>query len=67
MTPDSWAQIDQLLARALELPAAERAAFLTKACGGDKEMRRELDSLLVAHTEAEEGFLTTPADRKSVV
>jgi Tol biopolymer transport system component len=61
MTPESWAQIDQLLARALELPAAERAAFLAEACGGDKEMRRELDSLLVAHTEAEEGFLTTPA------
>ena len=54
MMPDRWSQIDQLLAKALELPATEQAAFLAEACGGDAEMRREVESLLVAHKEAEE-------------
>jgi serine/threonine-protein kinase len=37
---------------ALETPPAERAAFLDQACGGDKELRREVDSLLAADAEA---------------
>jgi serine/threonine protein kinase len=61
MTPDRWSQIDQLLAKALELHEARRAAFLAEACGGDAELRREVESLLVAHRNAEEDFLTTPA------
>ncbi|MFN0110598.1 MAG: protein kinase domain-containing protein [Blastocatellia bacterium] len=61
MTPERWAQIDQLLAQALEFPAAEQAAFLAEACGGDTELRREVESLLVAHLEAEADFLSTPA------
>jgi len=61
MTPERWAQIDQLLAQALECPAAEQAAFLAEACGGDAELRREVESLLVAHLEAEADFLSTPA------
>jgi serine/threonine protein kinase/dipeptidyl aminopeptidase/acylaminoacyl peptidase len=61
MTPERWAQIDQLLAQALEIPAAERAAFLAEACGDDAELRSEVESLLVAHLEAEADFLSTPA------
>src|SRR4051812_11768560 len=60
MTPDRWSQIDQLLAKALELPDAERAAFLAEACAGDAELRSEVESLLAAHQAAED-FLTTPA------
>ena len=36
-----------------------RAAFLDEACGGDGELRREVDSLLAAH-EAAGGFLSSP-------
>ncbi len=61
MTPERWAQIDQLLAKVLEQPNAERAAFLAKACAGNEELRRELESLLAAHQEAEADFLSTPA------
>ena len=61
MTPERWAQIDQLLEQALERPASERAAFLAAACGADTGLRREVESLLVAHQDAEAEFLATPA------
>lgn len=61
MTPEKWKQIDQLLAQALERSAAEREFFLTEVCGGDVELRREVESLLVAHQAAEVDFLATPA------
>ncbi len=56
---DRWRRIDELVERALELPAPERAAFLEEACGGDDSLRREVDSLL-AHDRDDE-FLATPA------
>jgi tetratricopeptide (TPR) repeat protein len=40
-----------LYAASLE-PAAERAAFLERACGDDQELRRELESLLAFGEEA---------------
>ena len=60
MTPERWAQVDQLLATALELSGAERAAFLAEACGEDVALRHEVESLLRAHHDAETAFLTTP-------
>jgi serine/threonine protein kinase len=41
-------RIEALFEAAVELPAAERAAFLERACGRDRAMRRELDALLAA-------------------
>ena len=37
---------------ALARPPAERAAFLSDVCGHDRELRSEVESLLVAHAEA---------------
>jgi non-specific serine/threonine protein kinase/serine/threonine-protein kinase len=45
---------------ALALDPAARAAFLEQACGGDTELRREVDSLLEANEQAR-GFLSGPA------
>jgi serine/threonine protein kinase/Tol biopolymer transport system component len=59
--PDRWTQIDRLLDAALDRPGGERAAFLAKACVGDEELRREVESLLAAHDEAENNFLQIPA------
>ena len=53
MNPDRWAKIDQLLDDAMELPLAERSAFLNQACGKDDELRREVESLLAAHQKAD--------------
>ncbi|NOT59716.1 MAG: protein kinase, partial [Acidobacteria bacterium] len=60
MTAERWSQIDRLLAEALEHTVAERAAFLTEACGDDAALRREVESLLEAHQEAEADFLSSP-------
>jgi len=41
-----WEKVEQLYNAALERPEAERAVFLGEACGGDEELRRDLESLL---------------------
>ncbi|HEX2522618.1 MAG TPA: serine/threonine-protein kinase, partial [Terriglobia bacterium] len=60
MTPERWKQIDELLDSALQREASQRAAFLEKACAGDEELRREVESLL-AHKEQAEDFIEEPA------
>ncbi len=54
-----WHQIEELLQSALDVDPAERAAFLTRECGTDKELRHEVDALLRA--EASGAALETPA------
>jgi WD40 repeat protein/serine/threonine protein kinase len=45
---------------ALDLPTAERAAFLDRACGADPELRRLVEELLLSHDQAG-SFLEHPA------
>ncbi|HEU0176046.1 MAG TPA: serine/threonine-protein kinase [Blastocatellia bacterium] len=63
MRPERWRQIDRLYQSALERDATERGAFLDGVCGGDEELRREVESLLAAHEKAKEAedFLNQPA------
>jgi len=56
MNPDRWRQIGQLYHTVLELESAARAAFLDATCGDDDELRREVESLLHAHEQAD-GFI----------
>ena len=59
MKPERWKQVDELLEAALECPATERASFLDRACSGDEELRRELESLLMS--DAQTGaFIESP-------
>jgi predicted Ser/Thr protein kinase len=44
--PERWEKIAQLFDLACEQPAAQRSAFLARACEGDEEVRREVESLL---------------------
>ncbi len=53
-------QIEQLYHAAREYDPAERAAFLERACAGDENLRREVESLL-AQDDGVESFLETPA------
>ncbi len=46
MTPERWHQIDDLLTAVLDLEAGQRASYLAKACAGDEELKREVESLL---------------------
>ena len=54
-----WHQVDRLFNSALERPVAERRRFLSQACGEDRAMLREVESLLAALGNAD-GFLERP-------
>ena len=46
LNPARWARVEELFAAAGELPAAERPAYLARACADDPELRRYVASLL---------------------
>ncbi len=46
MSPTRWHQAETIYAEALARDAAERAAYLAEACGGDDALRLEVGSLL---------------------
>jgi eukaryotic-like serine/threonine-protein kinase len=60
MDDDRWTQIDRLLQSALDVPAAERDAFLRHACAGEQRLEEDVRSLLAAHDRAD-GFLGAAA------
>ncbi len=53
MNQSRWQRIDDLFGQAVELPAADREAFLVRECGDDAELRVEVDSLLASDDGAE--------------
>jgi eukaryotic-like serine/threonine-protein kinase len=57
---DRFQRIEQLYHQAQEKPAVQRSSFLDNACGEDLELRREVESLLDSHDQAE-GFMESPA------
>ncbi|HTV96366.1 MAG TPA: serine/threonine-protein kinase [Steroidobacteraceae bacterium] len=61
MTPERWQQIKAALAESLELDPGERSAFIDRVAAGDRELREELESLIAAHFEASDEFLSGPA------
>ena len=60
MHAERWAQIDCLLDRVLKRSPETRVDFLATTCEGDDELRREVESLLEAHSHSG-FFLGTPA------
>src|SRR5579872_6010491 len=46
MTPERWRRVEAILDAAMELDAAGRAAYVAQACGDDKELHEEVESLL---------------------
>ena len=64
-TPADWERVRELFNQALALPLDERAAFLRRETGADEDSRREIESLLAAHAEAE-GFLSDAHARATV-
>ena len=62
MTPERWKQVDQLMQEALEREPAERSAFLAEVCGGDDDLRGEIESLLGFHERAGDFIEAPPTD-----
>jgi eukaryotic-like serine/threonine-protein kinase len=53
---DRWLRIKQLFADAASRATTERAQFLNDACRDDSALRREVESLLASHDEADDFF-----------
>jgi len=49
MTPQRWTRMKEIFGAALEQPEGKRAAFLDSACGGDAELRAEVERLLAGN------------------
>ena len=62
MNPERWARIEALLDAALDLPPAERAAFLRRECMDAADLLAEVSSILEAG-ERPDSLLDEPAAR----
>ncbi|HEX8071578.1 MAG TPA: protein kinase [Pyrinomonadaceae bacterium] len=60
MEVKDWESIENLFHAALRLSAAERAAYLDRACVGKEALRSEVESLLVAFS-GRDNFMEEPA------
>jgi eukaryotic-like serine/threonine-protein kinase len=59
MTPEEWEKVSEIFHVASELEAADRSAYLDKACAGDVKLRHEVESLLAAGSKAGD-FISEP-------
>ena len=62
MTPERWAEVKAVVARAMESPIADREQYIARECGADRELRREVESLL----SAADGTDSIPGARAAV-
>lgn len=56
MQPERLEKVKSLLASALSKPPAEREAFLSGACAGDPELRRDIDSYMGSGDKTDKFF-----------
>ena len=49
MNAQHKALTEQIFLQAVEVPVDQRPVFLERACGGNADLRREVDSLLEHH------------------
>ncbi len=61
MTVELWRRIESIYTNAVELPASERAAYLSDACGSDASLRVEIEALLDADAGAGQALIDRPA------
>lgn len=60
MTAERWNKIKALFSSAQDCADGERDDFLTRACGGDKDLRSEVEKLLDSYNE-DDAFLQNSA------
>jgi serine/threonine protein kinase/TolB-like protein/Tfp pilus assembly protein PilF len=61
MSAEHWEHAKEILEKAVRLSGTERQAYLNIACGTDKDLRAEVESLIASHEEAGSGFLAGAA------
>src|SRR5262245_5783106 len=60
MTPERWREIDRVFQAALEREPRERSAFLDEVCSDDRELRKEVESL-ISCDDQHDCFVDAPA------
>src|SRR6185436_98708 len=67
MTPEQWTLVERLYHEASSVPASDRGAWLSRACGGDDLVHREVESLLAqnasTHHALDDGALAQAMGR----
>ena len=48
MNPERWQKLERLFHSVLEREPGERDSFIREACGGDEELRADLDSIIAS-------------------
>ena len=61
-TAERWARVKRTVIEALELPEAERNAFIARVCGADDDLHREVESLLASALASADLFETPAAE-----
>ncbi|HEX9111602.1 MAG TPA: serine/threonine-protein kinase, partial [Terriglobales bacterium] len=61
MSTPQWERTKQILEEALRIPREQRTAYLDLACGCDRHLRAEVESLISSHDEAGSEFLAGAA------
>src|ERR1051326_3704690 len=59
----SWQQVEKIFHAALEQDPNEQSRFVAEACGGNDELRAEVESLLQHDKEAGQFLASSPAAR----
>ena len=60
MSPERWQQVKEIFNSAINYRPEERGVFLSQACSGDENLRREVESLIASHEQSGE-FIDQPA------
>jgi serine/threonine-protein kinase len=60
MTPERWRQIGELFGAAVRIDPSNRESWLRAACGGDDDLRADVDRLLAQDERAERDGLLPP-------
>ena len=60
MTPERWQQVKEIFNSAINHRPEERSSFVSHACSGDEELRKEVESLIASH-EQSGSFIDKPA------
>src|SRR5688572_2254290 len=64
---ERWQEVKEILYPALEMAAADRSFFLDEKCGNDNELRREIESLIAAHSKAAGRFESPAVEKMAAV
>ena len=66
MNAEQFKRVDQLFDAALDVPPEERDAFLQEACGGDEELRHQVERLLRHAARATASVVVLPDVKETI-